>query len=407
VTAHRGGTPRAVSAVDDLFPPQTIVDQRYIILERMSRGGVGDVYRASHLHMGRTVALKVLRDTDPHIGDDVRRRFVGEAQIIAQLDHPNIVRVHDMGFAGSSLRPYIVMELLEGHDAARELEVGGPMAPWRAIPLWVELLSAVAEVHDQGFVHKDLKPSNLFLLRPTSRVERLVLLDFGVARRTLDTGHITRAGHFVGTCQYLAPEYIREQVVSPAFDVYQMGLSLVEMMTGRPVVEAIDVDSCLLKHCNGQLSIPDWLNEGALGELLRRALAVDPSARWEDGRAFRDALAGWCGSEEGRKVLQRREGVTGRAGAGARRTPVVPHRLTAAAAGRLEEPARAVEGLERPPSTVGADFDALFLAATQATLRRAYEDAVELFEACEALRPGDVRVSYNLGRLGQHRSTSE
>lgn len=367
--------------MDALFPPQTIVDDRYIILERMSRGGRAEVYRAGHLHMGRTVALKVVRPGHDAEHEGLCRRFMGEAQIVAQLDHPHIVRLYDMGMVEGL--PYVVMELLEGHDAGLEIARKGAMVPGRAIARTLELLSAVAEVHDQGFVHKALSPAALFLLRPDTASERAMLLDFGVAHGGPDSA--SWAGMDPTRWRYVAPEGVGAEPLTPAFDVYQIALILVELLQGRPVVSSRDADSCIQKHLDGALLVPDWLREGEAGGLLARALARDPGQRWEDGRAFREALLRWCEGAQGTALLSERS---------PRPAPPEP----------VEEVGRP-QAPSSPKSNLPADFDALFLAATQASLRRAWGEARALFQACQALRPGDARVRHNLGRLQQHFSS--
>ncbi len=188
-------------AHSDVIPVDTVLDSRYIVVERLSDGGFATIYRARHLLMDKDVAIKVLRDVDNDMSVELRQRFVGEAKIIAQLNHPNIVGVHDMGLWGPENRPYFVMDLLNGFDASQHLKSYGPFEPGRILPSFIDVLDAIGQVHERGFVHKDLKPSNLFLVEPETVRERLMILDFGVARQAMQASSMTMAGQFVGTCQ--------------------------------------------------------------------------------------------------------------------------------------------------------------------------------------------------------------
>lgn len=271
------------------LPPGTVIDNRYEIVDFIGAGGFAMVYRARHIHMQREVALKLL-NISPHFPQraEFEERFIREAQIAAQLRHPSIVTTHDFGFTPQERIPYLAMELLRGHELQQEIGEG-PVSPARALPLFVECLHALAEAHDAGIVHKDLKPANLFLVGLGTPREALKVLDFGVARVTSDA-KVTKSGQVFGTPQYLAPEYITRQHVSPALDVYQMGLILVEALTGHAVVQGSNPFACADIHARGALDLPVDLLESPLGPVLRRALAVDPAERYPHARDFAKAL---------------------------------------------------------------------------------------------------------------------
>ncbi|MEL6180718.1 MAG: serine/threonine-protein kinase, partial [Myxococcota bacterium] len=176
-------------------------------------------------------------------------------------------------------------------ELKQELIEYGPMDPGRTLALMQGVLGGLGHSHSIGIVHKDLKPSNLFLSRPNSPDESLIVMDFGIARvASMDSKTVT--GNFVGTPRYYAPEYIREQVVTPALDVYQMGLILVEMLTGRPVVETNDPFQCIHDHCTGSLKLPPMLMAGPLGPILETALHLDYTRRFPNAYAFLDVLRG-------------------------------------------------------------------------------------------------------------------
>ena len=277
------------------LPAGLVLEERWVLGEPLGRGGFASVYEGRHLKLGRRVAVKVL-DIQANPDDLIvlHQRFLREAKTAAQLEHANVVQILDYGLAKHSgtEKPFLVMELLDGHDLEHELLSNGTLAPERASKLFAGALDALAASHDMGIVHRDLKPSNLYLVHPGQEDERLVVVDFGIARAFEDKdAKLTSTSHFTGTPAYLAPEYISEQKVSPALDVYQMGLIITESLTGKPVVQASAPLGYLVAHCNGQQKIPDYLENTEIGKLLRRAVSVEPEARPKDARALREALA--------------------------------------------------------------------------------------------------------------------
>jgi serine/threonine-protein kinase len=275
----------------DRLPPGTQVEGRYEILDVLGEGGFATVYRARQLNIQRTVALKVLNpSSDPRAKASFEDRFLREAHTAAQITHPNVVTIYDFGFTTSPRRPFIVMEILEGHDLERELQERGPLSPQRALPLFLECLEALAEAHRRGIIHKDLKPSNLYVIHPGTRREALKLLDFGIARVQNVQGKLTNTGQILGTPQYLAPEYIQSQLATPALDVYQMGLILAEALYGKAIVDSDNPYKCLMIHGSGQLELPEPLLQPPLGPILLKALAHDHEARYANAEEFRQAL---------------------------------------------------------------------------------------------------------------------
>ena len=286
-------TPAAPAATaSDHLPADTTIGDGYTLTAHIGRGGVGDVYRAKDA-AGAVVAVKVLDLKRLNIPPSERarllRRFEREASAAARIEHPNVITIHASGIDAALGCPYMVMELLDGHDLREELTARRAIAPDRAIALTRVALDALAAAHALGIVHKDLKPANLFLTDPGGPDERLHLLDFGVAHIAHDE-RLTQAGQIACTPNYAAPEYVTHHDVSPSYDVYQVGLILVEMFTGRPVVDLASAGLCLAAHAAGRLELPAPLLEGPLGPLLRRALALEPAARFPDAAAMRDAL---------------------------------------------------------------------------------------------------------------------
>lgn len=279
------------------LPPGFVIDDLYVIRGRLGVGGMAAVYDAWQSDAQRPVAVKVI---EPGLEEPraLKRRFFNELLLATRIRHPNVVEIHDFGLMGDDGVPYIVMERLTGCSLAEHLRRDGPLAPERAAPLFLGALSALRIAHELGVVHKDLKPSNLFL---TSGAEpSLVVLDFGIARR-VRKGHGER--EYSGTPRYSPPEYLLHHQVAPTLDVYQMGLALVEALTGRPLITTSDPDVAAELHAAGAIRLPVWLSRNPLAPVIECALAARPEDRYPNAGRMQDALAEVAGS--GSKVTLR------------------------------------------------------------------------------------------------------
>lgn len=279
-------------STQDLLPVGTIVDNRYRITRFLGRGGFAVVYEAIHTTLERPAALKIL-DLYGNSQDIAifRERFAREAKLAAKIEHPNVVKIMDFGFVEQRQQPYIAMELLRGHDLEQELTQNGPMHPERALGLFDGALDALGLAHQHNIVHKDLKPSNLFIVDPNTPREKLIVVDFGIAGIFGDSdGRLTKTSQYTGTPAYAAPEYIQEQQVSPALDVYQMGLILTETLSGTPAVQASTPMACFMVHVGGQHNVDDRIKSSPLWRVLEGALAPDPRQRPQNARALQQAL---------------------------------------------------------------------------------------------------------------------
>jgi WD40 repeat protein/tetratricopeptide (TPR) repeat protein len=203
----------------------------YEILAELGRGGMGVVYKARHLALNRVVALKMIL-SGGHAGADDLARFRGEAEAVARLKHPNVVQVHDVGEADGL--PYFSLEFVEGGSLDRKL-AGTPLPPREAASLVETLARAMATAHAAGLVHRDLKPANILLTEEGTPK----ITDFGLAKK-LDGAGPTASGAVMGTPSYMAPEQAagRSQEIGPATDVYALGATLYECLTGRPPFRA-------------------------------------------------------------------------------------------------------------------------------------------------------------------------
>ena len=247
-------------------PDARVIGGRYRLDALIGRGGSAEVWRAEDEALGRHVALKLVTASG---GEDAGR--VGdEARLLARLSHPGLVPVYDAG-TDETGRPWVVMELVDGGTLADEIG-RGPVDPVRVAAVGRVLAEALAYVHAQGLVHRDVKPANV-LLGSDGRVR---LTDFGIAR-LVDAAKVTATGLTVGTASYLSPEQVTGSGVGPKSDVYSLGLVLLEALTGEREYPGSAVEVALAR-LHRQPEVPDWLPAGWPG-LLRAMTSRDDAPR--------------------------------------------------------------------------------------------------------------------------------
>lgn len=241
-----GGGPRGGGEGGDLRPGD-VLDGRWRIEALLGTGGMGSVYRAEHVHVGRVAAVKVLH-ADLCRSPSERERFRREARVASRLRSPHVVEVLDFGEDPGG-RAYIAMELLSGESLRAVLEREGRLAPQRVVRLLRQLLEGLAAAHAAGIVHRDLKPENLWLSGSASD-ERLCVLDFGIAKwsEARPDAARTQAGLVVGTPEYLAPEQAVGGDVDRRADLYAAGILAFVMLTGRHPFDTSDVRALVAAH---------------------------------------------------------------------------------------------------------------------------------------------------------------
>ena len=265
-------TDDALLAADSMVGP-------YRVVALLARGGMGDVYRATDARLRRDVALKILVPTDD-IGDTQRvKRFAQEARVTASLDHPNIVRLYDVGLVDD--RPYLVAELLDG-ETLRARMGRGALAVDEVLRIGADVARGLVAAHAAGSVHRDLKPENIFL----TRAGATKILDFGIAKLAHDDatrdGLSTLTGIVLGTAGYLAPERIRGGDIDGRADLFALGAILFEMLTGqRAFARGRTVDTL---HAILHEPAPEVLERRpdappALAAIVARLLEKAPEAR--------------------------------------------------------------------------------------------------------------------------------
>ncbi|WP_344057081.1 serine/threonine-protein kinase, partial [Sphaerisporangium rubeum] len=278
----------------------TTLAGRYRLDVRIGAGGMGEVWRGEDIVLARTVAVKVLlpgRSDDPGFA----ARFQGEARAMATINHPGVVDVYDYGVSdvpGAGPTAYLVMRFVDGEPLDRLLARLGRIAPEPAVELIAQAASALQAVHDGGIVHRDVKPGNL-LVRPDGT---LVLTDFGIARA--EVGHrLTDAGMVLGTAAYCAPEQAEGQPVTPAVDIYALGVVAYECLAGRRPFDGDTPVTIALKHIREDPPpLPPDIPP-PVRHLVERALSKDPARRWhsaaEMSAAARLTLRGDTGTPDG------------------------------------------------------------------------------------------------------------
>ncbi len=267
----------------------------YRIVKKLGQGGMGAVYLAEDTRLGRKVALKVPQFR-PEDGRAVCDRFLREAKLAAQLNHPNICPLHDVGEADG--RPYLTMAFIEGRPLSDFVRPGKPLPPRTAAALVAKLALALAEAHAAGIVHRDLKPANVTI----DRRKEPIVMDFGLARN-LDprASRHTQEGALLGTPAFMSPEQAEGRAdVGPASDLYSLGVILYELLTGRVPFEGppLSVLARLLRD-----AAPPPLREHradldpALEAICLKAMARDPANRHANMTEFARALQGWMRGE--------------------------------------------------------------------------------------------------------------
>jgi Serine/threonine protein kinase len=264
--------------------PPDVIAHRYELGQVLGRGGMGEVRAGTDLALGREVAVKFLR-RDLAEQAPLRRRFEREARAAARITHPHVVAIYDIGEHDGL--PYIVMERLSGRTLADELG-DGAISEARACSLVLEILSALDAAHQQGVLHRDIKPGNV-LLAPDGHAK---VADFGIAKLADDFDQTT-TGMLLGTAAYLAPERLAGGPATPASDLYSVGVLLFEALAGQPAFSA-ETPLALVASISSGVPIPlNQVRDGiepAVVATVERAMAVDPDGRFDSATTMAAAL---------------------------------------------------------------------------------------------------------------------
>lgn len=265
------------------------ISNRYVVEELLGQGGMSAVYKATDPNLKRVVAIKVIHS---HLSgnSDFVQRFEEEAASVAQLRHHGIIQVHD--FNRDDDLYYMVLEFVPGEtiqDHLKRLDDNGQkLSPAKAIEYMAGICDAVDYAHQRGMIHRDIKPANLML----TTTGQVILMDFGIAKIVGGTRH-TATGAVVGTAMYMSPEQIKGEQPDRRTDIYSLGVTLFEMVGGRPPFEANSAMTLMMMHINDPVPNPKKLNPNvpdSLVAIINKALAKDPNDRYQTAAQMAAAL---------------------------------------------------------------------------------------------------------------------
>jgi len=272
-------------ASDDAFQTGTLFASRYQIIEELGRGGMGRVFKAHDIKIGEKVAVKIIR---PEIAGDRKTigRFRNELKLARQITHRNVCRMYDLGEERST--PFITMEYVVGKDLRSIIRMTGPLTVRTAVDYARQICEGLAEAHRLGVVHRDLKPQNIMI----DESGTVKIMDFGIAR-SLDTAGATAEGILIGTPEYMSPEQAEGKQADYRTDIYALGVSLYEMITGTPPFTGETALSIVLKVKTELPRPPRELNPQVPGELdllVLKCLQKDENKRFQSAQELSGAL---------------------------------------------------------------------------------------------------------------------
>ncbi|KIG18639.1 serine/threonine protein kinase [Enhygromyxa salina] len=269
---------------------------RYRIIRHLGSGGMGNVYLAEQTTIGKLVAVKTL-SVELSRRKVLRERFLREARSASQIRHVNVVDITDYGSTEEGA-PFIAMEYLEGEDLKQILHREGRLSFERARRFIVQICNALQAAHDQGIVHRDVKPANCFCVEQSGTSDLIKVVDFGIAKTTTegDSSELTKTGVIVGTAAYMAPEQARGDAnVDSRADVYAVGVMLFRMLTGKLPYSSNHPLGMITKHLTEPIPslrefAPEAKLSAAVERIVHKALAKDRELRWQSAGELARAL---------------------------------------------------------------------------------------------------------------------
>lgn len=280
------------------YPPGSIIDNKYFIMSVLGKGGMCMVYKAKHLLMNKMVALKMLL---PESAADAAlvERFKREAQAASSLNHPNIITVYDLGISPDN-KPFMVLDYLEGQSLEQRIDAG-PMPLINFLSVFMQVTSALDAAHEAGIVHRDIKPSNIMIVNTKNQNDVVKVVDFGLAKLMSpdESNHkLTKSGEVFGTLMYMSPEQCLGHPLDARTDVYSVGCTMYEAVTGKPVFTGNTPYELMSKHIQSDpdefpavVEVPKMLQD-----IIRKSLAKDREKRHQSMRELQQDLASVLGS---------------------------------------------------------------------------------------------------------------
>jgi serine/threonine-protein kinase len=306
-----GQTLRSATLASDLVG-QVIAD-RYHVVKKLGEGGMGQVYLAEHVKMGRRSAIKVMNPSMVHDPDAVAR-FNREASNASRITHPNVCAIYDFGETPDGLI-YLAMEFIEGEPLTDLLEREGALPVARATSIFLQTADALQAAHDLGIVHRDLKPDNIMLTRRKGGGETVKVVDFGIAKAVGGDApgqKVTKTGLVVGTPEFMSPEQLSGDTLDGRSDLYSLALVFYRMLSGKLPFEATTVQETMIKRLTDEPTTlaearPDLSFPPGLQPVLDTALARTPMERYQTVAKFAADVVAVTGRRTARSVAQTEE----------------------------------------------------------------------------------------------------
>jgi serine/threonine-protein kinase len=268
-----------------------VLDGKYRLDALLAEGGMGAVYSATHVMLGKKIAIKLIK---PELGTspEIVRRFQREARAATALNHPNIVSVYDLGQTPNGTL-YIAMEFIDGPSLKTLIHGGRPIAPMRTIAILRQVASALSTAHKHNIIHRDLKPHNIMLATGPDGSEQAKLVDFGIAKTFDEATQLTNLGSALGTPYYMSPEQIEGGTVDARSDLYALGIILYEMLVGEVPFSDQSTPAVLVKQLRERPQRPSLKNPAvppSLEAIALRCLEKNPNDRYQSADEFIAAL---------------------------------------------------------------------------------------------------------------------
>ncbi len=271
----------------------SVIADRYHVISKLGEGGMGQVYLAEHVKMGRKSAVKLM---NPGLdGDaDAISRFNREAANASRINHPNVAGIYDFGETSDGLI-FLAMEFIEGESLTSLVTRSGPLAPVRAADITRQVAEGLEAAHERGIVHRDLKPDNIMIAKGRAGADLVKVVDFGIAKGAADNQKVTRTGLSVGTPEYMSPEQFTGDTVESTSDIYSLGLVAFNMFTGEMAFQGTSARELMVKRLS---SPPRTLAEARPGvawpdsvlQVMDKALAPEVAERYQSAVTFAQDL---------------------------------------------------------------------------------------------------------------------
>ncbi len=302
--------PRAGALNVGNLKPGTKLGTRYEIVQMLGQGGMGAVYKAMDLEIGRMVALKVIKP-ELALNEEILQRFKQELILARRITHKSVIRIFDLGEADGV--KFITMEFIEGKDLKSVVTEKGRLSFEECADIVSQICTALEAAHAEGVVHRDLKPQNVMV----DKSGRVIVMDFGIAR-TMEPGSMTQTGALLGTPDYMSPEQVMGEHVDPRSDLFTLGVIFYELLVGQLPYKADTVSAAMYKRTKETSLTPievDPTVPPVLSDIAAKCLLLDPQARYQTAAEIQQDIEAWRGGSTKRiplpePVVEKKPGIS-------------------------------------------------------------------------------------------------